>query len=241
LKYLPQILYKDASILIADKPAGWLSIPDRFDATKSNMLHWLRGQDLEVRVVHRLDRDTSGIMIFAMTEDAHRHLSRQFEQRETVKIYTVLVDGLFYEDEGEIIAPIGEDPAGEGRMRIHSTGKHSHTRWRVIQRFKRFTLLEAMILTGRTHQIRVHFRHINHALVVDKLYGQREGFMMSEIKGRKFKQGKFSEEELPLMGRTTLHSTRIRIKHPETEEEQTYISPLPKDFRAVLRQLELND
>ena len=241
MKLLPHIIHSDAHILVVNKPSGWLSIPDRFDANKPNLTKWLKSEGYLPRVVHRLDKETSGAIIFALTEDAHRHLSRQFEQRETVKIYQALVDGSVYENEGLIDAPIGEDPQQGGKMKITKSGKESQTRWRIIERFKRFTLVEAMILTGRMHQIRVHLKSIGHPLAIDALYGSRSGLFMSEIKNKGYKLGKWVEEELPLMGRTTLHSHRLRIHHPNTQEEMTFVADHFKDFKAVLNQLQNHD
>ena len=232
-----EILYEDPFLLIVGKPAGLLTIPDRL-GNKDNLQSALERQFGKVFVVHRLDRETSGILCFARTEAAHRHLSMQFEHHTADKYYHVLVDGIVHQDEGEINKPIGEHASIPGKMTIRAQGKPSLTFYRVLHRFKHFTLLEALLKTGRTHQIRVHFQSIGFPLAVDALYGRRPALFLSEIKGKAYKSGKFSGDERPLMERTSLHATRLRIDHPETGERMEFKAELPKDFQAVLNQLE---
>ncbi|MFZ2897239.1 MAG: RluA family pseudouridine synthase [Saprospiraceae bacterium] len=230
------LIYEDESLLVAEKPAFMLSIPDRFSPEKENLLDLLREGREEVYTVHRLDRETSGIILFAKTREAHRDLSLQFEKREVSKKYLALVDGAVMDEEGRIEQPIGESQSHPGKMEITKRGKPSLTLYKVLERFKGYTLVEADIQTGRTHQIRVHFAAIGHPLTVDSLYGQREAFFLSEIKGKKFQLGKFQEER-PLMTRTTLHAWRLQFRHPESGEMMDIQSELPKDFAALLNQL----
>ncbi|MBK7337051.1 MAG: RluA family pseudouridine synthase [Saprospirales bacterium] len=230
------IIFEDQSLIVVEKPAGLLSIPDRFSSERENMLDLLREGREEVFTVHRLDRETSGIMVFAKTREAHRVLSMAFENREVTKHYLALVEGQVMEEEGRIDLPIGESLSTPGKMEIKSRGKASLTLYKVLERYKGYTLVEADIQTGRTHQIRVHFAHSGHPLAVDSLYGQREAFFLSEIKLRKFHLGKYQEER-PLMVRTTLHSWKLSFHHPETGERMEFESALPKDFAAVLNQL----
>ncbi|MCB0573803.1 MAG: RluA family pseudouridine synthase, partial [Saprospiraceae bacterium] len=164
-------------------------------------------------------------------------LSMQFEHHTADKFYFALLDGVLHHDEGEIDKPIGEHPGTPGKMTVTNSGKPSLTFYRVAERFKRFTLAEALIKTGRTHQIRVHFQSIGYPLAIDALYGRRAAFLLSEIKGKTYKSGKFSEEERPLMSRTSLHAARLRIDHPASNERLEFKSELPKDFAAVLNQL----
>lgn len=231
-----ELLYEDEYLLVVNKPAGMLTIPDRQGAAK-NLLAALQKRYGQVFVVHRLDRETSGILCFARTEEAHRNLSIQFERHTTDKFYFALLDGVVHHEEGEIDKPIGEHPSIPGKMAIVSSGKPSLTFYRVTERFKNFTLVEVLIKTGRTHQIRVHFKSIGYALAVDALYGRRPGFMLSEIKGRAYKNGKFSEDERPIMERTSLHAARLRLDHPKTGERMEFKTALPKDFAALLSQL----
>lgn len=231
-----ELLHEDEHLLVVVKPAGLLSIPDRF-GNKDSLLGLLERDFGKVFIVHRLDRETSGILCFARSEAAHRHLSMQFEHHTADKYYFALLDGVLHHDEGEIDKPIGEHPGTPGKMTVTNSGKPSLTFYRVAERFKRFTLAEALIKTGRTHQIRVHFQSIGYPLAIDALYGRRAAFLLSEIKGKTYKSGKFSEEERPLMSRTSLHAARLRIDHPVSNERLEFKSELPKDFAAVLNQL----
>ena len=231
------IFYEDEHLLVVDKPSGLLTIPDRF-GNKESLQAELEKRYGKVFVVHRLDRETSGILCFARNEAAHRHLSMQFEHHTTDKFYHALVDGVLHHEEGEINKPIGEHPTIPGKMVVASWGKPSLTFYRALEHFAHFTLVETLIKTGRTHQIRVHLKHIGYPLAVDAVYGRREAFFLSEVKGKKYKSGKFTEEEeKPLMARSSLHSSRLRLDHPVTEERLEFRSELPKDFGAVLNQL----
>ncbi len=230
------ILHEDEQILIVSKPSGLLTIPDRM-GNKESLLGLLEQKFGKVFVVHRLDRETSGVLCFARNEAAHRNLSLQFEHHTTDKFYLALVDGVLHHEEGEIDKPIGEHPVIPGKMAISNSGKPSLTFYRVAERFKHFTLAEVLIKTGRTHQIRVHFQSIGYPLAVDALYGRRAAMYLSEIKGKSYKSGKYSEEERPLMERTSLHAARLRIDHPATGERLEFKAELPKDFAAVLNQL----
>ncbi|MDX1909926.1 MAG: RluA family pseudouridine synthase [Saprospiraceae bacterium] len=233
---LYELLHEDEHLLVVSKPAGLLTIPDRF-GNKNSLLAALERQYGKVFVVHRLDRETSGILCFARNEAAHRHLSLQMEHHTADKFYFALLDGVLHHDEGEIDKPIGEHPGVPGKMAIVHTGKPSLTFYRAIERFQRFTLVEALIKTGRTHQIRVHFQSIGYPLAIDALYGRRSQFFLSEIKGKKYKSGKFTEEERPLMERTSLHAARLRITHPANNTVMEFSAELPRDFAAVLSQL----
>lgn len=231
-----ELIHEDEHILIVTKPAGLLTIPDRF-GNKQSLVSALQAKYGKVFIVHRLDRETSGILVFARNEAAHRHLSMQMEHHTADKFYLVLLDGVLHHDEGEIDKPIGEHPSIPGKMAVMNSGKPSLTFYRAVERFEHFTLAEAQIKTGRTHQIRVHFQSIGYPLAIDALYGRREHLMLSEIKGRKYKSGKFTEEERPLMSRSSLHAARLRLQHPASGEIMEFRSELPKDFAAVLSQL----
>lgn len=232
----PDILFEDEHFVVVNKPAGLLSIPDR-SGSKDNLLNALERKFGKVFIVHRLDRETSGIICFALNEAAHRHLSLQFEHHKADKFYLALLEGVLHHDEGEIDNPIGEHPTIAGKMAIVRSGKPSLTFYRVLERFKRYTLAEALIKTGRTHQIRVHFQSIGYPMAVDALYGRRAAFYLSEVKGKSYKSGKHTEEERPMMERTSLHSSRLRLDHPVTGERMEFKAELPKDFAAVLSQL----
>jgi 23S rRNA pseudouridine1911/1915/1917 synthase len=231
------IIYQDDDIVLVSKPADLLTIPDRYNALKPNLYTELNKLFEKVYIVHRLDRETSGIVIFAKNEAAHRHLSLQFENHETAKIYLALVEGAVHNESGEIDKPIGPHPSVSGKMIIAKKGKNSLTHYKVIERFKHFTLLEADIKTGRTHQIRVHFQSIGYPLAVDALYGKRNELFLNQIKTKGVKLGKY-EEERPIMTRTTLHALRLTFTHPTKNEVMTFEAPAPKDIRALIAQLQ---
>lgn len=231
-----EVIFEDDHMIVANKPAGLLSIPDRTGISAS-LVGLLEKQYGKVFTVHRLDRETSGVICFARTEAAHRHLSIQMEQHTTDKYYFALLDGVLHHEEGEIDKPIGEHPRVSGKMAVVGNGKPSLTFYRVAERFRHFTLAEVLIKTGRTHQIRVHFQSIGYPLAVDALYGSRGAFYLSEIKGKAYKSGKFSEDEKPIIDRISLHASRLRVDHPVTGERMEFKAELPKDFSAVLNQL----
>ena len=237
MKAVPHILYEDDSLIVVEKPSGILSIPDRFDATKPNLLAILQERVGPIWVVHRLDRETSGIICFAKNEAAHRHLSIQFTERRVDKIYLALVEGRPSPPNGSIEKPIGPHPNIPGKMTISRTGKYSLTFYETCDTFRAFSLIEANIKTGRTHQVRVHLSSIGHPLAVDPMYGKREAIYLSEIKLRHFRIGK-NEEERPIMNRLTLHALRLGLEHPETGARLAVESPLPKDFGALIKQLD---
>lgn len=230
------ILYEDDDLIIVNKPAEMLTIPDRF-SEKPSVVGFLRQQLDKVMTVHRLDRETSGILCFAKNEAAHRHLSIQFEHKTVQKIYLALLDGNLHTEEGSIDKPIGEHPSVAGKMCVSRAGKPSLTLFRVRERFKHFTLVEANIKTGRTHQIRVHFQSIGYPLAIDPLYGRRDAVLLSEIKQKGFRLAKYADE-LPIMSRCTLHAFRLELQQPTTGEPLIFEAAPPKDFRALLTQLE---
>lgn len=237
MKNRPSIIFEDDDIIVLNKPAHYLTIPDRFVAERPNLTSFLKNRFDDVFVVHRLDKETSGVILFAKNAEAHRNLSMQFEARTIDKIYLALVEGSVHKEEGEINQPIANNMRDKGRMIIAKRGKPSLTLFKVIERFKNYTLVEANIKTGRTHQVRVHFEVIGYPLAVDSLYGRKDAFLLSEVKMKKYRRGKDVFDEKPLMSRTTLHAAKITFKHPSTNESMTFETELPKDFRAVLNQL----
>ncbi len=237
MKNRPSIIFEDDDIIVLNKPAHYLTIPDRFVAERPNLTTFLKDRLEDVFVVHRLDKETSGAILFAKNAAAHRNLSMQFEARTIDKIYLALVEGTVHKEEGEINQPIANNMRDKGRMIIASRGKPSLTLYQVIERFKNYTLVEANIKTGRTHQVRVHFERIGYPLAVDSLYGRKSAFLLSEVKMKKYRRGKDVLEEKPLMSRTTLHAAKVTFDHPTTNESITFEAELPKDFRAVLNQL----
>jgi len=231
-----EILFEDEAILVINKAAMMLSIPDRHRPELPNIYNLLQAKYGEIFIVHRIDKETSGLLIFAKTAAAHKSLSEQFEGRSTTKKYLALVKGCPFEEQGRINAPIVPHPTQLGLMTVANKGKESITDYTVIEKFKNYSLLECTILTGRTHQIRVHLKHIGHPLVVDSNYGGQEALFLSEFKKRKFNLGKY-EEEVPMLARIPLHAYQLSITHPVSGEVVTFEAVLPKDFRAVLSQL----
>lgn len=229
-----ELLYEDEHLVVVQKPADYLSIPDRFDATKPNLYHYFQKVYEQIFIVHRLDKETSGLICFARTEAAHRHLSQQFSAHTVAKKYLALVEGQAPK-EGVIEKPISHHPTIAGKMVVSKRGKASLTTFEVVERFRNYSLVEATIKTGRTHQIRVHFEAIGYPMAVDAMYGRQLAFYLSSVKLRKYK--KTDEEERPLMSRTSLHSHRLGLIHPATGEAVEFTAPLPKDFKAVVNQL----
>lgn len=236
MKHTPEIVYSDEQLLIVNKPPKLLTIPDRYDTTIPNLYHLLLEQYGEVYVVHRLDRETSGILCFARTRETHAILSRQFEQRTIQKTYLILVDGHLAEKEGVIDAPIAESPATAGKMIVSRMGKASITHYRVVEEFKSFSLVEADIKTGRQHQLRVHFAHIGHPPVVDSMYNRRKALYLSDIKN-KYKLSKLQDDEQAILERVPLHAYRLVFEHPTSNNIVNFTVEPPKDFRATLQQL----
>lgn len=229
------IIYKDDNFIALNKPSGLLSIPDRMgkDISLKVMLQETFGQ---IYTVHRLDKDTSGLIIFAFNEEAHKHFSQQFEARMTEKIYQGLVIGSPVNPEGSIDARIAEHPVKKGLMTIYSKGKESLTDYKVLEDFGIYSWMQFRIHTGRTHQIRVHMKEIGNPIVCDELYGDGKPVLLSSFKN-KFKLSKNELEERPILGRLALHAYQLRLTGMDGERIGLE-APLPKDMRATLQQLE---
>ncbi len=233
---LPPILYEDDAVIAFDKPSGVLTSPDRWDKERGNLMDWIHSRiSPDYFNAHRLDADTSGVIVCAKTKPALDFLCHQFERRETRKEYLAITRGAPAEETGLIRKRMLPDPRRPGRMKIGSAGKPAETQFEVLQRFRGFALVKCMPLTGRTHQIRVHLAFIGAPLVADTLYGTAKGLLLSEIK-RKYKP-KRGEEERPLLGRLGLHAERLTFTHPSTGKELTISAPLPKDFELSLKYL----
>lgn len=226
------IIYEDDDIIVINKPAHILSVPDRFDSNLPNLKVALRKRCGDILVVHRLDKETSGTIVYAKTEESHKHLNEQFREGQTEKRYLALCIHPT-ENEGTIDNNIAESQHIPGTYTVAKKGKHSISEYKVIESFKKYALIEVKILTGRTHQIRVHMKHIGAPLLTDSKYGVSDKFFLSEIKKYKRKKG---VEENPLIYRTSLHAHSLTITHPTTNKSMTFTSDLPKDMRAVLNQ-----
>lgn len=212
-----EVLYEDANVIAINKPAGMVvhAGAGRHSGTLVNaVLHRFGklsgvGGDLRPGIVHRLDRFTSGVILVARTDAAHRNLAGQFAARQVEKIYLALVHGSVKNDQGRINTPIARDPGVRVRMTARlADGRQASTSYQVLKRFKEFTLLEVKIGTGRTHQIRVHLASIGHPVVGDKLYGAPAS----------------------ALGRYFLHARQITFTSPSTGERITLAAPLPEDL-----------
>ncbi|MEO1437045.1 MAG: RluA family pseudouridine synthase, partial [Bacteroidota bacterium] len=236
MKHPPQIIFEDEHILVVNKPAGFLSIPDRYNPKLYNLKTFFENRGTPVFMVHRLDKDTSGVLCLAKNAKCHKALNQQFESRQVKKDYLCLSIGVLFDKSGLIDRPIAKSQSRAGRMVVHKSGKPSQTQYEVLQEFGHYSLVKAEPLTGRQHQIRVHMSAIGHPLLVDPIYSNKAGFFLSEIK-RKYNLGK-DREERPLISRTTLHAAALSFQHPETGATLRFEAPLPKDMNAVIRQLE---
>jgi 23S rRNA pseudouridine1911/1915/1917 synthase len=227
------LLHVDNDFVIVNKPAGMVVHAGAGHArgTLVNaLLHRLgklseAGGALRPGIVHRLDRETSGAMVVARNDHAHEHLSEQFRSRNVRKIYLALVHGKMPRDSGTITLLISRDPRRRTRMTARATkGRHSRTDWRVIARLDCCTLVEAVLHTGRTHQIRAHFAAIGHPVVGDTLYGAP----------RSLRAG---TRDLPLLERNFLHAARIGFSHPSSGAWVEVRAPLPRDLRVYFDQV----
>lgn len=232
-----EIVYEDDHLLAVNKRAGILTIPDRFRKDIPNLFDMLARDREELYTVHRLDKYTSGGLLFAKSKEVHRALSELFSDRIPEKYYLAIVDGVPRDQSGTIEQPLTESMTTRGKMLVHPRGKQSKTSYEVVQDFVKFAHLKIRIHTGRLHQIRVHLSHIGHPLMVDSLYGNREEFFLSEIKGRKYRMKK-GDEERALLTRQPLHSHRLVLPHPTTKEVLDLEFEVPKDIRATLKQLD---
>lgn len=228
------IIFENDQFIAINKPSGLLSVPDRKQSEPS-LKDMLLAKYGSIYTVHRLDKDTSGVIVYAKNEESHKQLSALFEGRDIEKYYYGLVYGVVHPETGSVDAPIMEHPAGNGKMITHAKGKQSLTDYEVLQQFRLYSWMRFRIHTGRTHQIRVHMHHLGHAIVADDLYGNGEGVYISALK-RNYNLSKNEESERPILGRLALHSSLLKFElNGETFELE---APLPKDLRATLTQLE---
>lgn len=225
-----QILYEDESFLVVNKPSGLSSLNDRNEPV--HLLELVRKSFPGATLAHRLDKETSGVIIVARTDEAYRHVAIQFEERTVKKIYHAVVDGTPAYNYEEVDAPIERLP--DGTVRISGRGRPSLTYLNTLDNFRNHSLVAAMPVTGRTHQIRIHLSLMGTPITGDVTYGGKT-FLLSSLK-RGYKIGTEGEER-PIMGRLALHAKKIEFEglngHPVRAE-----APYPKDFKALLNQLE---
>lgn len=219
-----KILYEDHDVLVVDKPAGL--VVNRADTQKAETLQdWVAkylhidGQGIGDRcgIVHRLDKETSGVLVIAKTENAFNNLQAQFKERRTAKKYIALVSGKVEPDEGTIEAPVGRNPFNRTRFSVVSDGRDAVTDYKVIALAGDYSLLELVPKTGRTHQIRVHCKYIGHPIVGDELYAGR----------------KTAKKQRTWCPRQFLHAGELTFEHPITGLKKTFKAPLPEDLEKV--------
>jgi 23S rRNA pseudouridine1911/1915/1917 synthase len=242
------LIFENEDFVVLNKPAGLLSIPDR-KGKEISLKEMLQARYGEIFIVHRLDKDTSGLIVFAKNEPAHKLLSSQFtplfpkdspvdfsgEKKGTEKIYLGLILGSPIKKEDRIDAPIMEHPTKKGLMVINRKGKESLTDYKVLEEFGFYSWVQFQIHTGRTHQIRVHMKEIGHPIVCDNLYGDGKPVYVSSIK-HNFKLSKNEEEERPILNRLALHAYQLKFT-ASGKKKIEFEATIPKDLKATLQQL----
>ena len=235
------IVYEDNDVLVIDKEAGMVVHPGfgNWEGTLVNAVayHFEKNglkTDLDrVGLVHRIDKDTSGLLVIAKNEFALSHLARQFYDRTTKRLYWAFAWGNFEEDNGTIRGHIGRHQKNRMQMAVYkdgSYGKHAVTHYKVLERFRYMTWVECKLETGRTHQIRAHFKHIGHTLFNDERY---EGnIIMRGINLPKYKQ--FVQNVFEILPRHALHAHTLGFVHPVTHQEMYFESPMPKDMQNAI-------
>jgi 23S rRNA pseudouridine1911/1915/1917 synthase len=218
-----RIVHEDDDLVVIDKPAGLVVHPGPGHST-GTLVHGLLGRGAgwstiggEDRpgIVHRLDRDTSGLIVVARNDTAHRELARQLQERVMSRKYRAIVVGEVAEPAARIEAPIGRDPKHRQRMAVVKNGREAISEFRRIGLAPGHALLEVSLGTGRTHQIRVHLAYIHHPVLGDAVYGRRS----------------------PLIGRPALHAQSLTLRHPRTGKTMTFESPTPEDFELAWNSL----
>ncbi|RGN51202.1 MULTISPECIES: RluA family pseudouridine synthase [unclassified Bacteroides] len=236
------IVYEDDYLMVVNKPAGLVVHPGcgNYHGTLVNAIAWhlkdnknYDPNDPQVGLVHRIDKDTSGLLLIAKTPDAKTHLGLQFFNKTTKRKYQALVWGIVEEDEGRIEGNIARNPKDRMQMAVFSDpeiGKHAVTHYRVLERLGYVTLVECVLETGRTHQIRVHMKHIGHVLFNDERYGGHE-----ILKGTHFSKYKqFVNNCFDICPRQALHAMTLGFVHPKTGEEMFFTSELPDDMSMLI-------
>lgn len=232
-----EIVYEDAYLAVINKPAGMVVHPGAGvpSGTLANAIAFHfdfennpineQYSELRVGIVHRLDKDTSGLIVVAKNEEIHESLSEQFREREVYKSYVALVHGSTVDNSGKIEAPIGRNKHNRLRMKIANYGRNALSLWKVRQRFEKFTLLDVEIKTGRTHQIRVHLASINHPVVGDEIYNEGRDNTANDINVR---------NAIKSMNRFFLHAEKLSFTHPKTGERMAFSLPLPIELSQFI-------
>ena len=228
------IIFENDEFVAINKPSGLLTIPDR-EQTEKSLKEYLIDKYTNIFVVHRLDKDTSGLVIFAKNEITHKYLCKIFEERRVEKFYLGIVIGEPAGKTGIIDAPITDHLTRKGTMTVHRRGKESQTGYEVLDGNPNFSLVSFQLFTGRTHQIRVHTKEIGHPLACDPLYGDGKPVLLSSVK-KNYKLSKHDDEERPIINRLALHSYKLNFDN-EKGEKFELCAEAPKEFRALMQQL----
>ncbi len=228
------ILFENEQFIAVNKPSGLLSVPDR-EGKERSLKSLLIERYGAIWTVHRLDKDTSGVIVYAKDEHAHKYLSGLFEGREVEKYYIGWVHGMPAQSSGTVDAAIMEHPVKKGVMVTNKKGKHALTDYEVQEAFGTCSLLKFRIHTGRTHQIRLHMKHLGHPILCDNAYGDAKPLFLSSFK-RKFNLSRSEETERPLLNRLALHAAELKFTD-NNGQKHVLEAALPKDLRAVLQQL----
>ena len=237
-----EIVYEDEDLLVVNKPAGLVVHPGHgnYEHTLLNALAFYFGEKLDINdpaigLVHRIDKDTSGLLLIAKTPEAKAHLAKQFFDHTTERTYNALVWGTFAEDEGTIEGALARDNRDRTIYKVWDPeecpqAKEAITHWRVLERFPYVTLVECRLETGRTHQIRVHMKYIGHPLFCDEKYGGCE--ILKGVRTQKYKQ--YIENCFALCPRQVLHAKTLGFTHPRTGERMFFDSQWPADMTALI-------
>lgn len=231
-----EILFEDEYFIIVNKPAHLLTIPDRYNEDIENLYTSLTQYRDEIYINHRLDKETSGVILFSKSEEAHKRMSTLFESRDVDKLYYTIVHNTPFEDVGLIEMNLSMSRNNRKRMVISEKGKVAQTKYRVVSSWDYYALLEVKLITGRMHQIRTHMQAIHCPILCDPMYGDGEAFYLSQIK-KKYRSSK-GREEKPLLERVALHAHQLEFVHPFTQEKIHVNAEMPKDMRAVTKQLD---
>jgi len=229
LDFRDLIIYEDINYLAINKPPGISTLEDR--ANENHLLSMARIHFQDIQVCHRIDKDTSGVLIFAKNPDSYKHLSMQFQNREVNKTYHAIVQGQTNFNRHEVNMPLNVKTQGKVKW-DQKSGKESITYFSTIQNFKSNSLLECIPITGRRHQIRVHLDYLNYSIVGDSMYGG-DFIYLSQIK-RKYKPG--LQEERPIINRMALHAKVVTFKSSDNTIK-TIEADYPKDFNILIKQL----
>lgn len=230
------IVFENNNFVAVNKHAGMLSVPDRTQSEIS-LKDILIEKYGTIFTVHRLDKETSGIILFAKDEISHKYLSKAFEEKTVEKYYVGLVHGTPPQS-GTIDGPIMEHPVQKGLMIVNRKGKPSLTDYELQESFGKYSLVKFRIHTGRTHQIRVHAKNIGYPIACDPLYGDGKPILLSSIK-KKYNLSKNEEEERPILNRVALHSYQLKFTDADGNAFDL-VAELPKDIRALVQQMKKN-